>query len=325
MHYLTVRIDTSHAGIEHVAAMLSTLGIDNIATEDEEEFRDFLEQNRQYWDYVDHKLEEEMRGRSRVTFYLPEDEEGFAKIAEARIALEDLRRESGEWGTLLMTLETVEDADWENNWKQYYKPLEVGERLLIVPQWETAESGGRTVVRLDPGLTFGTGGHESTRLCLELLEACIHGGERVLDLGCGSGILSIAALQLGAARAVAVDIDAICRRVARENAALNGIGEDRFTVHIGDILQDKALREALGGGYDIVLANIVADVVMGLAPAVPGLLAPGGRFLCSGIIDSRAEETAACLRANGLSLWDTREDRGWYAFGCSAGASESAR
>ena len=321
--WLEVHIDTNHAGLEAVETMLSALGIDGVVIDDEAEFRDFLENNRQYWDYVDEDLEREMRGRSRITFYLEAGEKAAAKLGEVRIALSALKARRGDCGPLLMTLADMEDADWENNWKQYYQPLEIGERLLVVPEWlrDTPEvreklAGGRVPLLLDPGLTFGTGGHATTRLCLEALEKTVRGGERVLDLGCGSGILSIAAVKLGAASAAAVDIDDKCRRVARENAALNGIGEDVYDIRIGDILRDEDLRTAIGGGYQVVLANIVADVIIGLAPTVRGLLAEGGVFLCSGIIDTRAEEAAAALRQNGLEILETRSDNGWFSYLC---------
>ena len=222
-----------------------------------------------------------------------------------------------------MTLDDLEDADWENNWKQYYKPMELGDRLLVVPEWLREDPkvraglrAGRVPLVLDPGLTFGTGSHATTRLCLTALEKTIHGGERVLDLGCGSGILSIAALKLGASAATAVDIDDKCLDVAYENAALNGIGRDTYTVRIGDVLGDEALRTGLGGGWQMVVANIVADVIKGLAPLVRPMLAPGGRFLCSGIIDDRAEEVADCLRANGWELVETRSAEGWFSYLC---------
>ena len=321
--WLEVHIDTNHTGLEAVETMLSALGIDGVVIDDEEEFQDFLENNRQCWDYVDEELERQMRGRSRITFYLEAGETAAARLGEVRIALSALKAQRSDCGTLLMTLADMEDADWENNWKQYYQPLEIGERLLVVPEWlrddpEVREklSGGRVPLLLDPGLTFGTGGHATTRLCLEALEKTVRGGERVLDLGCGSGILSIAAVKLGAASAAAVDIDDKCRTVARENAALNGIGEDVYHVRIGDILRDEDLRAAIGGGYQVVLANIVADVIIGLAPAVRGLLAEGGVFLCSGIIDVRAPEVAQRLRESGLEITETRSDDGWFAYLC---------
>ena len=323
MKWLELHIDTNHSGLETVEALLSSLDIDGLVIDDEEEFQDFLENNRQYWDYVDEDLEKAMRGRSRVTFYLPADETGFAKMGEVRIALEALKQQRTDCGTLLMTLEDLEDADWENNWKQYYKPLEIGERLLVIPQWLQEDpkvkallSQGRVPLILDPGLTFGTGSHATTRLCLTALERHIRGGERVLDLGCGSGILSIAALRLGAASARAVDIDEQCLTVARDNAALNNIGPDRYTVEVGDLLTDEDFRASLGGGYQIVLANIVADVIIALAPLVRSLMAEGGWFLCSGIIDTRADEVAEKLRAAGLILAQRQESEGWCAFTC---------
>ena len=316
MRWLEVHIDTNHAGLDTVQAMLSGLDVDGVMIEDEEEFQDFLENNHDYWDYVDEDLERHMAGRSRITFYLEAQEAGFAKLGEVRVALEGLKQERRDLGTLLMTLEDVEDADWENNWKQYYKPMEIGERLLVIPQWEEADPGDRVPLYLDPGLTFGTGAHATTRLCLTALESLVRGGERVLDLGCGSGILSVAALRLGAGSALAVDIDDKCRTAARENAGLNGIGPDRLDILVGNLLTDEAAAEKIGGGYDLVLANIVADVIIALAPRVRGLLSPGGTFLCSGIIEGRADEAAAALNAAGLEIRTRREDNGWYAFTC---------
>ena len=316
MRWLEVHIDTNHAGLETVQALLSGLDVDGVMIEDEEEFQDFLENNRDYWDYVDEDLERHMAGRSRITFYLEAKETGFAKLGEIRVALEDLKRQRQDLGTLLMTLEDVQDADWENNWKQYYKPMEIGERLLVIPQWEQADPGDRVPLYLDPGLTFGTGAHATTRLCLTALESLVRGGERVLDLGCGSGILSVAALRLGAESALAVDIDDKCRTAAQENAGLNGIGPDRLEVLVGNILTDETVAQRIGGGWDIVLANIVADVIIALAPRVRGLLREGGTFLCSGVIEGRAAEVESALSAAGLTLQDRREDNGWYAFTC---------
>ena len=323
MNWLELHIDTTHAGLEPVEPLLSSLGIDGVVIDDETEFQDFLENNHQYWDYVDEDLEKQMQGKSRVTFYLQADEEGFARMGEVRIALENLKKTAQACGTLLMTMDSLQDADWENNWKQYYKPMEIGERLLVIPQWEQEDpkvrkalEGGRVPLILEPGLTFGTGSHATTRLCLTALEQAVQGGEKVLDLGCGSGILSIAALKLGAASALAVDIDDKCLDVAYENAAMNGIGRDTYTVKVGDILSDETLRAEIGGGYDVVLANIVADVIIGLGPMVRSLLRENGVFLCSGIIDTRAEEVADKLRQAGLEILDTRSSEGWYAYTC---------
>lgn len=316
MHWLEIHIDTNSTGLEEVQAMLSALDIDGIQIEDGHDFKEFLENNHDCWDYVDEDLSRSMENKSRITFYLEAGEQGFAKMGAVRIALEKLKASRPDCGSLLMTLEDVQDADWENNWKQYYKPMEIGERLLVIPQWETADPGDRLPLYLDPGLTFGTGSHATTRLCLTLLESLVQGGERVLDLGCGSGILSIAALRLGAASALAVDIDEKCLHAARDNAALNGIGPETCTVITGNILTDPAVQARIGGGYDLVLANIVADVILSLAPRVGGLLAENGRFLCSGIIEDRTAEVAEALTAAGLEILERREDNGWFAFLC---------
>lgn len=316
MDWLELKIDTSHAGLDAVTDMLEQQGVTGVMIDDEADFQSFLENNRQYWDYVDDDLLAQKKGVSRVTFYLERNEDAYGTVAAVRMAMSALKKEHPEYAPLLLTMADVADEDWENNWKQFYKPMEIGSRLLVVPEWEEAADPTRVKLVLNPGLTFGTGSHATTRLCLTALEENVHGGETVLDLGCGSGILSIAALRLGAVSAKAVDIDDKCLTVAYENAALNGIGKDRYTVLVGDVLSNGALREALGSGYDVVVANIVADVIIGLAPMVRQFLKPGGLFLCSGIIDTRAEEVADALRQNGWEIETTRSGEGWYSYAC---------
>ena len=316
MKYLALHIDTAPAGLLLVCDMLDDCGVEGLVIEDEADFQNFLENNRQYWDYVDQALTEKMRGKSRVTFYLEENDAGFTKLAEVRIALSALKRAHPETGMCHMTMDNVADEDWENNWKQFYKPMEIGERLLVVPEWEKRGKTGRVTLILNPGLTFGTGSHATTRLCLTALERHIHGGEKVLDLGCGSGILSIAALRLGAAHAFACDIDEKCVGVAYENAALNAIPREIYTVRAGDVLSDKKLAREFGAEYDIVVANIVADVIIALAPQVRPLLKEGGLFLCSGIIDDRAGEVADALRAAGWEILEERSSEGWFSYLC---------
>ena len=301
MDWLELKIDTSHAGLDAVTDMLEQQGVTGVMIDDEADFQSFLENNRQYWDYVDDDLLAQKKGVSRVTFYLERNEDAYGTVAAVRMAMSALKKDHPEYAPLLLTMADVADEDWENNWKQFYKPMEIGSRLLVVPEWEEAANPTRVKLVLNPGLTFGTGSHATTRLCLQALDTHIHGGERVLDLGCGSGILSIAALRLGAESAFACDIDEKCVDVAYENAALNGIGKDRYTVRWGDVLTDAALRQEMGAGYDIVVANIVADVIMGLSPHVRPFLKPGGLFLCSGIIDERAAEVLEKLKTDG---WD---------------------
>ena len=316
MDWLELKIDTSHAGLDAVTELLEQQGVTGVMIDDEADFQSFLENNRQYWDYVDEELLAQKKGVSRVTFYLERNENALGTVAAVRIAMAALKKEHPEYAPMLLTMEDVADEDWENNWKQFYKPMEIGNRLLVVPEWEEAHGGERVKLVLNPGLTFGTGSHATTRLCLQALDTHIHGGESVLDLGCGSGILSIAALRLGAARAFACDIDEKCVDVAYENAALNGIGKDRYTVRWGDVLSDEALRQEMGGGYDVVVANIVADVIMGLSGSVRPFLKTGGLFLCSGIIDDRAEEVLAKLKGDGWDVFEQRSSEGWFSYLC---------
>ena len=316
MEWLELKIDTSPSGLDAVTELLEQQGVTGVMIDDEADFKEFLEHNRQYWDYVDEALLQEKTGVSRVTFYLERNEAALDVIARVRMAMSDLKKARPECGPLLLTIDNVADADWENNWKRFYKPMEIGERLLVVPQWEEARDDGRVKLVLNPGLTFGTGSHATTRLCLQALDKYIRGGEKILDLGCGSGILSIAALVLGAREAFACDIDEKCVDVAYENAALNGVGRDRYTVRWGDVLTDKALQAEFGGGYDMVVANIVADVIMGLSDKVRPFLKEGGLFLCSGIIDDRAEEVFTKLRADGWTVIEQHDSEGWYSFLC---------
>lgn len=317
MNWLEVKVDTAPAGLDAVSERLEALGVTGLVIDDEADFHDFLEHNHQYWDYVDDALMQEKRGLSRVTFYLPDDADGEKLLSDARAALSALEQANPACAPIHVAVGKMADSDWENNWKQFYKPMEIGERLIVIPEWESANvPAGRAALLLNPGLTFGTGSHATTRLCLTELEQQIHGGEKVLDLGCGSGILSIAALVLGASRAFACDIDEKCVDVAYENAALNGVGRDRYTVRWGDVLTDRQLQGEFGGEYDIVVANIVADVIMGLSGRVRPFLKAGGLFLCSGIIDDRAEEVADKLRADGWTILKTRQSEGWFSYLC---------
>ena len=304
--WLEVTLPVPAKVIDQVCDTLTGNGMTGLVVEEEGEFLKFLEQNRQYWDYVDEDLARHMKGASRVKFYVPDSEEGEAQMRAALRGLEQYEPQTV----------SLREEDWATSWQKYYQPIPVGERVYIVPEWMKGQPipEGRVPLYLNPGLTFGTGSHASTQLCLEGVEEHTRPGDRVLDLGCGSGILSIAALCLGAGYAAAVDIDPKAVDVAYENAALNGIGKDRYTVRAGDILTDRKLEAELGGEkYPLVLANIVADVIIPLSAWVPQVLSRDGVFLCSGIIAPRAQEVADALARNGLKVTKKREKNGWAA------------
>lgn len=306
MQWIEAAFRSSPEDIDALCERLTALGAEGLVIEDEADFRRFLEQNRQYWDYVDEELESRYRGVSRVKLYVEDTPEGRAQLA----AFTD--------GTGLETeCRTVADEDWAESWKQYYKPIEIGERLLILPSWEPIpEAPERLVLRLDPGLAFGTGGHATTRMCLEALEKYAGPEKFVLDLGCGSGILGIGALVLGCAYCAGCDVDPKSPESAAANAKLNGIRESIYKMYTGDVLADVPLRAELGAGYDIVLANIVSDVIIPLAPLVPGFMSKKGVFITSGIIDGREAEVSRALEAAGFEITEHLHQAEWHAFVC---------
>ena len=314
MQWLELTIQTSSAGIDLVAERLTVLGYDSFIIDDQADFDDFLENNKQYWDYVDEDLARRMQGVSQIRLYLEDGPSAMEEVSSLRSQMLLLRSQypKAELGTLEISLANLQDEDWENNWKQYYQPLPIGEKLLVVPQWLTPENPeGRLPVLLDPGMIFGTGAHASTQMCMIALEQAVHGGETVIDLGSGSGILSITALLLGASHATGVDIDPKAEDIARENAAINGLGADRFTAVTGDVIADNAMMERLSGEYDLVLANIVADVIIPLSPLVPRFLKADGLFICSGILEQRLDEVKAAIIKAGLEIVSVRMIEDW--------------
>ena len=320
MNWTQVDIYTATPAIDLLSVRLQDLGIRGCMVQDAQDFQEFLEQKDGKWDYLEDGLMELASCETCVTVYLPEDAQGAEMLAALRTMLAQMKAEDTEhqYGRLEAVCSGIREEDWANNWKQYFKPFPVGNKLYIKPSWEepTAEAAGRTILEIDPASSFGTGQHHTTRLCLELMENEITPATRLLDLGCGSGILSIAALRLGAKSAFACDIDEKCVDVAYENAALNGIGKDRLTVRQGDATKEGPLRDAIGTGYDVVVANIVADVIISLAPQVRHFLKEDGWFLTSGIIDDRADEVAAALVAAGWSIVESCTSEGWYCYIC---------
>ena len=302
MAWLEITIDTKSDRIGSVVTRLTAKGFSDLVIEDQEEFEEFLEGNRDYWDYIDEDFQQRLQGLSRVKVYLEDtDTAGLSR-------LEGAVKELG----LKMNVAALPETNWEESWKDNYPAVEVGKNLIVVPYWDAENTNGRTPIVLDPGLTFGTGAHPSTQMVMEAMEELVTPEYRCLDLGSGSGILSIAALRLGAKSAIGVDIDPKAEDIARENAAYNGFAAPAFTALTGNVTEDKDMMDSLcASEYDLVLVNIVADVIIGLSPVLPNFLTERSTLICSGILDVRLPDVLAALEAAGLTVTAIYEKEDW--------------
>lgn len=319
MEYLEVTVRTASAGIELVASALTAAGFDSLVVEDQAEFETFLEDNRAYWDYIDEELQEKLNGLSQIKLYLEVDGTEETQLKKLDKVLDSLKSRMSEkkLGTLEVSAEKLPETNWEESWKENYPPQLIGKTLIVLPYWNPDDTQGRIPVILDPGLTFGTGAHPSTQMCMEFMEETMTPESRVIDLGSGSGILSIAALRLGAKSAVGVDIDPKAETIARENAAYNDFGSDRFTACTGNVSEDRKMMESLAaGGYDLVLVNIVADVIISLAPVLRRFMKPDGQVICSGILNTREDEVVSALERHGLMIVGRKAKEDWRSLRC---------
>ncbi len=314
MEYLELIIETVSGGIDAVTAWLTAAGFSDLVIEDQTEFEAFLEDNRAYWDYIDESLQNQLQGLSQIKLYLEKDDT--AGLESLRQTLQAFREKNGEsCGSLTLTVTPLAEVNWEESWKDNYPPQLVGQTLVVLPYWlAESQTDGRLPVILDPGLTFGTGAHPSTQMVMEFMEELGLAGMDCLDLGSGSGILSITALRLGARSATGVDIDPKAEDIARENAAYNGYTGPEFTALTGNVTADRRLMERLADQhYGLVLVNIVADVIIGLAPVLPKLMDGDTVLLLSGILDSRLQDVKAALQAQGLEPVTGKEKDEWRA------------
>lgn len=321
MDWIEAVVKTATSGIEPVAGVLIMHGITGYTVQDSQDFEDFLQDKEVYWDYIEDSLLQLKHCDTTVTFYVTNDAEGVEQLNSIRYALADLHRQDkeGAYGELSVTVNSVAEEDWANNWKRYFKPLPVGDRFLIKPTWEMADNPeNRVVVEMDPSSSFGTGSHTTTKLCLTYIEK-IHGlldkpNYEMLDVGCGSGILGIASYKLSGSHVTAVDIDDNSIRVAQENFAVNSVPEGAYDTYVGSITDNPVLFERLAAKqYELLAANIVADVLKGMAPYFKILLAPDGYAVLSGILTTRAEEVAQWYESAGFAVVERRDDGDWTA------------
>ena len=318
MEWIEVFVATSQMGLEPVEGVLYQCGLNGLMIHDEADFAEFLENPNREWDYVaDELVEEKQEQTTGITFFLRDNLYGREQLSQIKSALQSVKETEKELdlGSLEVTMKNVAEEDWANNWKKYFKPFPVGDKIMIKPSWEELPAQtDKIILKIDPGHIFGTGTHETTQLCMELIEKYVKKDDMVLDIGCGSGILSIDSLLLDAQEADAVDIDPNAIQIAYENSDRNDIDRNRYHVKAGNILEDKELQASYSGKkYDLVAANIVADVIIALTKQVPDYIKDGGIFLCSGIITERKEDVLEALKAANFAVLDIKEKTSWVA------------
>ncbi len=315
MEWIECKADVERDAVEIVSAVLIESGVGGFQIEDDRELQEFLSDKDRNWDYAEDALYEQNREEIVFTFYVSNNEYGLELLANVRSNLLFASRQNLDVDISKVDFKTVnvDEDTWLDEWKKYYKPFKIGERVIIRPSWEEYEAKGNEVVfNIEPGHVFGTGQHDSTRMCIEQLENYVKENDVLLDLGCGSGILSIIGLLLGADFAYAVDIDANAKGVAYENAGLNGIDNTNYQVEAGNILEDEHIIEDINKRqYDVVVANIVADVIIAIADFSKNALKDGGVFITSGIIEEREEEVCEAIENSGMTVIDKIHSKGW--------------
>lgn len=314
MEFIQADIYTSSQAIDGITGALTDYGITGFVISDSADFESFLADKNANWDYVDDELMGLKTVEPHITIYIHDNAQGSEMLAAIKSLIEGYKQNNsdGYYGNIRMELANVREEDWANNWKKYYKPFRVGSSIIVKPSWEeVTPAQGDKILEIDPASTFGTGQHHTTKMVMETLEGVISGGERVLDLGCGSGILSIAAMLLGAQSITMCDIFENAVTTASENAEKNNITKEQYRAFCGNIIEDEPLREKLGTGYDIVCANIVADVIIGMSGLFGGFMKPDARLIVSGIIDERLDEVLAALADAGFETVSAKNEEGW--------------
>lgn len=311
MKWMKFRLKTKEDAEDIISSALADLGIEGVQIEDRKPLTE--EEKEQMFVDIPQELPPD-DGIAYLSFYLDSASDYGKKLDEVREELDSLRAfcDIGEGS---IEVSETEDVDWQNNWKQYFKQFYVDD-ILVMPSWEEVrpEDRGRMVLRIDPGTAFGTGMHETTQLCIRALKKYLKPGDEVLDAGTGSGILSIAALKLGAAHAVGTDLDPCTVDAVAENKAANEIPDDDFRLYIGNLIDDEKTREAVGfDRYDIVTANILAEILVKMAPAIASAMKPGSISILSGILDGQQDKvTDACEKA-GLEVIETGHQGEWVS------------
>ena len=304
-------IATTTAAEEVIAAMLAELGIEGVEIENHVPLTE-QEAGDMFIDFPPELPPDD--GTSKVSFYLDADQGAGELLAQVRAALEE-EKQYLDIGSAAITKEQTEDVDWMNNWKQFFQSFTI-DNILIKPTWETLKTDDKDkiLIEIDPGISFGTGKHETTQLCIRQMQKYMRQAEgmRVLDAGCGSGILSIVALKLGAAHVTGIDVDENCIVSSKENMQVNHLGDSLWNFYCGNLIEDEAMRRREGNGsYDLITANILADVIVPMAPYLYPCLKKGGILITSGIIDFKEQEVRKALEDAGFTVLETNVDGEW--------------
>lgn len=301
-------IDTTTEAEDFISMMLSENGIEGIEIEDNVPLTK-EETGEMFIDFPPELPPDD--GKSKVSFYLEAGEDHTETLKAVRIGLEQLRS-MVEIGSGDITSSQTEDIDWINNWKQFFQSFYIDD-ILIKPTWELLkeEDKNKFLIEIDPGISFGTGKHETTQLCIRQIRKYLKEGERVLDVGCGSGILSIAALKLGAGSVVGTDVDGDCITSTHENMTVNHLAENSGEFYVGNLIDDKAFQEKIGTGYDLVVANILADIIIPMVPALYQCAKEQGVLITSGIIDFKENEVKEALEQAGFEILEVNHQGEW--------------
>ena len=309
MKWKKYAIATVASAEDVIVAVLNELDITAIEIADYKSVPEAEENEGGYYEELQPDLPES--DEARVIFYLDEDADDAALLAAIRKELKDLR-DRMDIGEGTIEISVTDEADWRDKWKEYFHAFTIGD-IRIRPSWEAPEKEKYPVeIVVDPGISFGTGQHETTRMCIEALSENVTAQSRVLDIGCGSGILSVAALKLHAASFAVTDIDAACMESVRRNFAMNDLPVSDLKFYVGDLTKDAALQEQVGERcYDVVVANILADIIIGMLPQMQRALAPDGVLILSGIIDFKENAVREAVAAAGFTFVDVRHDGEW--------------
>ena len=313
MKWIRFTLDTHTDAVDMLSYMLDEIGVEGIEIEDHVPLSE-EDKKKMFVDILPDP--EDNDGTAKVHFYMEPENCNPEKIM---MQVQDIFQEVKQFcniGKGTISLSETEDKDWINNWKTFFKPFRAADNIVIKPTWETYEKENEDdiLIEIDPGIAFGTGSHETTKLCIQALDKYVKKGDSVLDVGCGSGILSIAALKLGAAHATAIDIDEVAVKVAAENMEVNHIPASQYTLFDGDLITNSFLKVKAGTGNDIVVANILADVIIPLTGVIRPHLKKGGLYITSGIINTKEEEVREALIANGFEILGVEYMKEWCCF-----------